>query len=202
MRLKVIFLILTGILCFPKAFADSPLTSTPFHEAYQEEKIVQLALNAAGVITPKLMKYLSHPKKPIGIKLAIINALGWNFDGQHNAEQFYAYLKDRKKLNELENNNADLQICYAYLKAMDNYFEVEEALGFANQARSNSNSYAIHLVASLIDAQQKMESDWCGVYLASDQVRNNSELHLDFDPGASAIIFNYTDMYAKYCPKE
>lgn len=202
MRLKIIFLILTGILCFPKAFADSPLTSTPFHEAYQEEKIVQLALNAAGVITPKLMKYLSHPKKPIAIKLAIINALGWNFDGQHNAEQFYAYLKDRKKLNELENNNADLQICYAYLKAMDNYFEVEEALGFANQARSNSNSYAIHLVASLIDAQQKMESDWCGVYLASDQVRNNSELYLDFDPGASAIIYNYMDLYATHCPKE
>ena len=202
MRLKIIFLILTGILCFPKAFADSPLTSTPFHEAYQEEKIVQLALNAAGVITPKLMKYLSHPKKPIAIKLAIINALGWNFDGQHNAEQFYAYLKDRKKRNELENNNADLQICYAYLMAMDNYFEVGRALKLANKAKSHSNSYAIHLVASLIEAQQKMESDWCGVFLASDQVRNNSELYLDFDPGASAIIYNYMDLYATHCPKE
>lgn len=202
MRLKVFFLILTGILCFPKAFADSPLTSTPFHEAYQEEKNVQLALNAAGVITPKLMKYLSHPRKPIAIKLAIINALGWNIDGQHNSELFYAYLKDRNKRNELENNNTDLQICYAYLKAMDNYFEVKEALEYANRARSNSGSYAVHLVASLIEAQLKMESDWCGVFLASNQVRNNSELHLDFDPGASAIIYNYMDLYADNCPKD
>jgi hypothetical protein len=202
MRLKIIFLTLIGILCFPKVFADSPLTATPFHEAYQEEKIVQVALNAAGVITPKLMKYLSHPKKPIAIKLAIINALGWNFDGQHNAELFYAYLKDRKKLNELENNNAELQICYAYLKAMDNYFEVKEALEYANRARSKSSSYAGHLVASLIEAQKKMETDWCGVYLASDQVRNNSDFNLDFNSGASAIIFNYMELYAKYCPKE
>lgn len=202
MRLKIIFLIFIGILCFPKAFADSPLTSTPFHEAYQKEKIVQLALNAAGVITPKLMKYLSHPKKPIALKLALINALGWDVDGQHNAGIFYAYLKDKKKLNTLENNNADLQICYAYLKAMDDYFDVEEALEYANRARSKSSSYAVHLVASLIEAQQKMDSDWCGVYLASDQVRNNSELNLDFNPGASAIIYNYMERYADYCPQE
>ena len=202
MKLKFYLLLLTGMLCLPKAFADSPLTSTPFYEAYQAEKIVQLALNAAGVITPKLMKYLSHPKKPIALKLALINALGWDVDGQHNAGIFYAYLKNKKKLNTLENHNADLQICYAYLKAMDDYFDVEEALEYANRARSKSSSYAVHLVASLIEAQQKMDSDWCGVYLASDQVRNNSELNLDFNPGASAIIYNYMERYADYCPQE
>lgn len=202
MKLKFYLLLLTGMLCLPKAFADSPLTSTPFYEAYQEEKIVQLAVNAAGVITPKLMKYLSNPKKPIALKLALINALGWDVDGQNNAALFYDYLIARKKQNELANDNAELQICYAYLKAMDDYFEVEEALEYANRARSNSSSYAVHLVASLIEAQQKMDSDWCGVYLASDQVRNNSELHLDFNPGASAIIYNYMERYADYCPKE
>lgn len=186
----------------PSLRADSPLTSTPFYEAYQTHKIIRLALESEGTLTPKLMKYLCHPRKPLALKLALINALGWDFDGKHNADLFYAYLEKRNKVKQLETPNPTLQICYAYLKAMDNYFEVDQALEYANRARDNSRSYAVHLVASLIEAQQKMETDWCGTYLATDRVRRNTQLNQDISPEANAIIFKYMALYASSCTQE
>jgi hypothetical protein len=69
------------ILISQYTFGDSPLTSTYFYEAYMEVPMVQDALNSKGKITNEIMEYIDNDSNPLEIKLAIINAVGWNVKG-------------------------------------------------------------------------------------------------------------------------
>jgi len=58
-------------------------------------------------------------------------------------------------MEDLINNGKDYELlCLAYLKAMDNYFEVEEALVLAKKARSKKpGSCTFNIITALIEAQ-------------------------------------------------
>jgi hypothetical protein len=199
MKTNFIILLISGMLIGQNLFADSPLTSTDISNAYKDSRIVQLAATTDGVLNDELMNYLFDSKNPIELKIALINKLGWNFDGKSNSKVFYEYLK-KNNLKDINEASADILICYAYLKALDNYFDVEEAIIFAQKAKlKNNKSYTINIICAVIEAQKAMDTDWCEVYKLTNNVRLNGTLIKDMKEEALNSIFEYTDGYREYC---
>ena len=156
MKRKLLIIVVIGLLFNQNLLAGSPLTSTNIHEAYKDSAIIQLALKTEGKLTFALMNYLSDTKKPIELKIALINALGWDFNGKNNSTLFYEYLKENQNLKDINETSADILICYAYLKALDNYFDVDDAIKFAQKAKlKKKNSYTINIICALIEAQKQ-----------------------------------------------
>lgn len=203
--MKYFWVLVTAIFfSIQVVFADSPLTSTGISAAYKDVKIVQSAAKANGVLTVELMDYLLRKKNPIDVKIALINELSWNIDGKDNSTAFLEYLKKKKKYKGMDDflNNAsgDMIICMAYIKALDNYFDVEDASIYAQKAKSkNSQSYTIQIICALIEAQKAMDSDWCKVYKLTNDVRINESLKKDMKQEAVTIIFEYMDLYNDNC---
>ena len=206
MKTKHLLLILLLAASYNIILADSPLTSTHFSEAYKTEKIVMKASLAKGILTVELLQYLSDEHRPADIKMAVINCLGWGHKGEKNYYLFYDYLLKNKRYENKEDlldNGKDYELlCLAYLKAMDNYFEVREALQLAKNALSkNPGSCTFNILTALIEAQIMSGTlDWCEVFNITKRVRDDKSLSADMDPKAITIIFEYMDGYKDYCP--
>ncbi|QQS40423.1 MAG: hypothetical protein IPM63_13775 [Acidobacteriota bacterium] len=187
------------------AFADSPITSTDFAKAYQDEPIVAAAADAKGVINDRLMEYLVNEYNPIDVKMAVINQIGWQISGRKNSQLFLEYLAKNRGYSDAERlykKGKDFELLsYAYLKAMDNYFEVDEALRFADRAlkENKGKSRTFHLIAGLIKAQKMMDSSFCAVYQITDGIRKNEKLMNDMRTKAIGIIYEYMDIYGESC---
>jgi hypothetical protein len=185
-------------------FADSPLTSTDFYKAYLDVPLVAKTSKSNGVLTTEIFDYLNSKSISIDKKIAVINALKWNMKGKYNAglylKNILLFHKDYSPANFYNKASAEELICYAYLKAMDNYFDVKKASLFSLQATKRSpNSYTIAIVNQLIKAQLISHKNWCEVYTGINNIRENKKLKIDFRIGASDIIFNYTDIYKVHC---
>lgn len=203
MQKLTLLLLLTILLNSNPLKADSPLTSTNIYEAYDELLIIDVALEAKGKINQEIMIYLTGSQS-IESKMALINALGWNIDGQNNAETFLDFLQKKKKYKNradfMEKGTADELLCMAYILAMDNYFDVREALEIAEKALSkNKKSYTFNIITALIRAQNVMDKNWCEVFKSTDSVRKNKQLKLDMKKPAIDIIFGYMDLYKEEC---
>jgi hypothetical protein len=206
MKTKLLLPILIFLFGFNQiAKADSPLTSTDLSSAYANEKIIKKAADKNGILTADLMKYLTKKSNPIAVKIAIINKLGWDIKGKNNAEIFLNYLQKKMKFKNLQDfknrADADLLICYAYLKGLDNYFDVKESMSFAQEARKKDNkkSYTINIVCGLIEAQNGFSGDWCEVWKSTDKVRKNKSLNQDLKEDVVKNIFEYMDLYKEEC---
>jgi hypothetical protein len=190
--------------CGLSILADSPLTSTPFASVYSEEKILIAADKANGDITLELMEYLSKPNNPVDVKMAIINQLGWETKIKTNASTFSNYLarKSRIKREEelIQKMSGDELLALAYLKAMDDYYEVAPAIKYADFAlEKNPKSLTYNLIVGLIKAQKAMDTNWCEIFKITNAVRQNSELIIDMKIDAAKIIYKYTDSYEEFC---
>lgn len=201
MNFQNLIILIISLLSTQFLFADSPLTSTEISKAYKDSEIVQKATKAKGVLNDELMEYLSNDKNPIDLKIALINELGWDFYGQYNSLLFYMYLK-KNGMKDINEASADILICYAYLMAMDDYFDVEKALSYAKKAKAkNDKSYTIQIITALIEAQRiiRNKEAWCDIYNFTNDVRENKALTIDIKQEAIDIIFKYMDGYKKYC---
>jgi len=205
MKIRFIaFVLISLVFTCKSVLADSPLTSTNISKAYQDLSIVIKATEAEGILTNELIEYLLNEKNPIANKIALINELGWDIDGKNNAAIFLDYLIQKQGYEDQEdflNNGKDFEILsMAYLKALDDYFNVSEALIYAERALSkNSESYTYNIITALIEAQIATRGDWCKVYKLTDQVRTKTSLETDMRDEAVTIIFDYMDSYKKYC---
>lgn len=189
--------------------ADSPLTSTNISEAYKDLPIIIIASKSEGVLTVELIEYLLDKENPIDIKMALINELGWDIDGKNNAEIFLEHLKTNNYYDSekdfLENGKGYELLSMAYLKALDDYFNVRKALAYAEKAIVRKpNSYTFNILKGIIEAQTFMGGpgqprDWCKLYQATDIVRLNKALEIDMNTNAIKIIFDYMDSYQDYC---
>ena len=74
-QLSRIILISLTLALPAAAYGDSPLTSATFHSPYRNRTISRAS---AGRLDPGLSAYLADPRKPIDVKAALINALGWS----------------------------------------------------------------------------------------------------------------------------
>lgn len=202
-------LFLSSLFFLNEVRADSPLTSTNISEAYKNLPIIIIASNSEGILTNELIEYLLDKENPIDIKMALINELGWDIDGKNNAEIFLEYLKINNYYESekdfLENGKGYELLSMAYLKALDDYFDVRKALGYAEKAiLKKPDSYTFNIIKGLIEAQTFVGGpgqprDWCKLYQATDVVRSNKALEADMKKGAIKIIFDYMDSYQSYC---
>ena len=195
--------LLVVLFCFgaQRAAADSPLTSTTFSEAYADVPIV--AQLRAGLPFEDVWPCLADPKEAIDVKMALINTIGWAFEGKNSCQVFLNYLKEKgicKSERDLyQKRPGDLLLCAAYLKALDNYFDVKDAARMARKAREmHPESYTVNIICALIEAQEAFDSDWGKVYQLTDAVRRNKRLKDDMRDEAKQIIFDYMDGYKDY----
>lgn len=207
MKKTSLTLILLPLLLFSGfyAHADSPLTSTYFAENYAEDhKLVNYAAEQKS-LDKKIAKFLLKKNKSLDLKLAVINAMGWNFNGTDNAEIFLGYLSKKYKTEILLDDpstqltGAEL-ICLGYITAMSDYFHPQRALPALEKGlRKLPNSLAANMVTALVKAQIAMENDWCKVWKVVDAVVQNSSLEQDFKATAIETIMEYINLYQSEC---
>jgi len=184
--------------------ADSPLTSTDISSAYKNHEIVIKASKSNGKLSVELIEYLLIPENSIDIKIAIINELSWDIDGKINSLIFWQYVKELFDYDDEQDfqkhAHGDHLLCMAYLKALDNYHNVDKAIVYVDLALDqNKQSYTYNIINSLIKAQKEMDYDWCQVYLLTHKVRLNDNLNKDMKITAVNNIFQYMDLYKDNC---
>ena len=183
-------------------WADSPLTSTHFADAYSDHPMVQMACEEMqGDIPTTLLNFLANNHEPVDVRLAVINKLGWNFDGTSIDAQLGQYLKGRYKVKNdsklVKKLDAGTLAVYAYAKAMSDYFNVTEASKLGHQAlkKNKKKSFSVAMAAALIDAQIYLDSDWSMVYKVVADVLHDGSLNLDMRQEAIDSIMEYINLY-------
>ena len=208
--MKKLFIIILFISQY--TFADSPLTSTNFYNAYMDVPLVQDALKCKGKITNEMIAYICNDTNPLEIKLAIINAVGWNVKGLSNSQKFFTYVMNKKKYKidfggkETAfnwNATADELICYAYMKALDNYFDAADAYNVAGLAlNKNPNSFTVNMIYNLIKAQGLTSyGETCFANKIFGSLKDNPTLTMDMKKESMAFVFEYMDGIGKDCKK-
>ena len=190
------------MLAFTAGWADSPLTSTHFAEAYSDHPMVQMADQMMqNDIPTMLLNFLADKNSPVDVRLAVINKIGWNFDGTTVGAQLGEYLmgrygaKSEKKL--VKKLDAGTLAVYAYAKAMSNYFDVKAASELGHQAvkKNKNKSFSVAMISALIDAQIYLDSDWGMIYKVIAGVLHDGSLHLDMRQEAIDNIMDYINLY-------
>ena len=193
------------MLAFTAGWADSPLTSTHFADAYSDHPMVQMADEMMQYDMPTtLLNFLANKNEPVDVRLAVINKIGWNFDGTTVGAQLGEYLmgrygaKDEKKL--VKKLDAGTLAVYAYAKAMSNYFDVKAASELGHQAvkKNKNKSFSVALISALIDAQVYLDTDWSKIYPVLANVLHDGSLHLDMRQDAIDSIMEYINLYSEY----
>ncbi len=192
--MRKLILLLVALTTFARA--DSPLTSTEFWTAYKDFQLIPLAAETHK-LDKTMAAFLSNPKIPIDRKAALINALGWNIDGQHNAAAYRAWL-GRKTPTAAE------QFCLGYLTAMDDYNTQVKALPMLQKARQAlPQSYTVALVTALVECQQYVGTEpdtrkRAKIWPTIQAVNQDKSLAMDLRPQAKAAIMSYMQGYAEY----
>ena len=201
MKTKKMLLSLALILWSAVAWADSPLTSTHFAQCYSDNAMVAMAQSLDGDLNTTLLNYLADKKSPVAERLAIINAVGWNFDGKTTGAQLFEFLSKRYKAKDekalAKKLDAGTLAVYAYAKAMSNYFDVNDAMALAGMAvsKNKKKSFSVNLIAALIRTQYYLDNDWSMIYPIVNQVLNDGSLKLDMRQSAIDSIMEYIGIY-------
>lgn len=192
------------ILLSQPSNADSPVTSTPFYTAYMDIPIVKMAADTS-YLNADIIDFLLAKNNPIDHKMAVINAIGWDFNGKNNAELFMAalvrkYNPDNTGAINWRTFSAGELLCLGYLTVMDNYFEPKNALPYLELAvKKEPQSFTFNIILAIVKAQAELDRDWCMVWKVTDKVFSNSKLKKDLRDEASKIIFDYLVLYKESC---
>ena len=200
--MKRLFTLVTLMAAWTLCWADSPLTSTHFAEAYSDHPMVQMASEEMqGDISTTLLNFLADKNAPVDVRLAVINKIGWNFDGTSMGTQLGNYLMGRYKVKSekrlIKKLDAKTLAVYAYAKAMSNYFDVTAASEMGHQAvkKNKDKSLSVALISALIDAQVYLDTDWSKIYPALAKVLHDGSLKLDMRQEAIDSIMDYINLY-------
>ncbi|MEQ8190052.1 MAG: WD40 repeat domain-containing protein [Candidatus Eremiobacterota bacterium] len=211
----VIFFIF--LLSLP-VFADSPLTSTEFYNAYMD---IEQVKNAKGAtLNEDIFNFITDPYEPLDVRIAVINAMGWNINGTDNGRIFIDLMA--RKLNKVPGKikisdlSSEEILCLGYMLSMDDYFtlspssetggEVETSAPMTlvkKAALQKPDNFTIQLIASLVKAQSLLssESEWGNIYLTVNRVVS-SDLEKNMRKEAIGIIMDYIGSYKEYVDKD
>ena len=174
-------------------FADSPLTSTDFYEAYMDVPLVQKALKNPGKISKEAMVYLYDDTKPLDVKLAIINAIGWDIDRhyayfdyidfskQHFPKNKYGFSANYKvtQSDVYTYASQEQKAVLIYLTAMADYFDtafLARLLRDYMPSEELLNTQSFNLAISLVLAQICLDmGDWSEIYNIVNEMFVNAE---------------------------
>lgn len=165
-----------------------------------DKKIVVKA-EKSGTMNKEFADFLHNTSNSFDVKAAVINALGWNTNGKLNSN-IYSDLIYKKKINESDIYKIEPNDLFVigYLKAMDDYFNVKEALRFLKQARIKyKDSYTVRIIEALTKAQNVMDKDFCKAWKYTDKVFTNTDVTNDMREDARKIIYDYMVIYKEYC---
>ena len=204
-NILVIFLFINNSL-----FADSPLTYTDFYKGYMDVPEVKKALELKGYLSHDLMKYIANDTNQLDVKLAIINAIGWDHKNDNSLTLLHFLYATKKYNSEFRFSkyasltycgSAHDQICYAYLRALDNYLDVIDAYELSAIALKKSpNSFAINLISNLIKSQVLVSIDEsCYAYSQFSSIKKKSNIQMDMKKESIPYIFEYMDSMSKGC---
>ena len=200
--MKKLFTLVTLMAAWTLCWADSPLTSTHFADAYSDHPMVQMASEEMqNDISTTLLNFLADKHQPVDVRLAVVNKLGWNFDGTTVGQQLGEYLMGRNKVKSekklIKKLDAGTLAVYAYAKAMSNYFDVTAASELGHQAvkKNKGKSFSVALISALIDAQVYLDTDWSMIYPVLANVLHDGSLHLDMRQEAIDNIMDYINLY-------
>lgn len=195
---NLLALLLLFVCFLGSARADSPLTSTYFADVYVEYGIVQDAM-LGEKLTDEILAYLIDDNNLIDVKAALINALGWSDSGEDYPILYEALQKKYGHANTADYSAADL-MCLAYMKAMDDYFDVEEASGLIILAEEKMpSSLTDAMIGALIRGQVAFDQDWCSVWrIISESLATKREYN-DMKTAAVQAIVDYMILYKPYC---
>ena len=189
--LRVLLLILC---CLGWAWADSPLTSTPIWKGYRDLPEVALARDIERLNT-RLAYYLLSSAS-LDKKVAVVNALSWNYEGKQNAMLFREVLAQKYKTEKFDTRlSGEERLCLAYLTSMDDYFHVDKAYELARQAQKQlPHSFTAAMVTALIEAQKDF-SQQDRLWAIVQPVFSSKTLKADMRPAARQEIYNYMVLY-------
>ena len=208
MKIKLLLLLFT--FSINSVFADSPLTYTNFSQAYIDIPIVQEASLSKGRMTLEMMNYIDDDDKPLDVKLAIINAIGWDHKGLMNSKLFFMYVMKKKKYKTDFSGEymafkwyatSDELICYAYMRAMDNYFDVVEAFEIAGDGlRKSPDSFAVNMIYNLIKSQGLTDfGENCYASKMFLTLKDNPKLKMDMRKESMSYVFDYMTSIGENC---
>lgn len=208
---KLLFIII-GLLVSFKSSADSPLSSIDFGKAYIDTPIVQEALKSKGKISNEMMDYINDDANSLDVKLAIINAIGWNHKGIMNSKMYFKYVMNKKKYKTefggkfsafKWNATRDELICFSYMQALDNYFDVVVAFDIAGEAlRKSPDSFAVNMIYNLIKSQGLFSlGESCYASKLFLNLNNNPDLKMDMRKESMSYIFSYIISINDNCNK-
>ena len=198
------------LLLLTPAFTDSPITSTAFYENFLEIEIVKQA-SSTKLLDNDGCIYLSSELVPIENKIALINALSWIYPEDvkvplYNFNTFSDYLS--KKYNQkfdLETANLYTDheyICLAYLRAMDDYFNMEVPYLLIQKVSDNAkNNLSYNIIKSLIETQEILSDmdQWCMIWKNYDSVVDNKNFVRDIGDSTIESISSYMNHYKHNC---
>ena len=203
MKRLVVFYLMMMSWCMA-SWADSPLNSTDFNEAYSDHPMVVMAgeYGLGDAIPTELLKFLSDKNAPVDVRMAVVNRLTW-FSETGDFMQFENYLikcykaKDRWKLQK--KLDAKTLAVYAYAMAMANRSDLEEASDLAHLAveKDKEHSFSVSMASALIDAQIHFNGSWSMIYPTVAKVVNDTTLKRDMRQRAVDIIMEYIGLYEK-----
>lgn len=206
---KIFVFLVICLLCSMSALADSPLTSTPFYKAYLDVPAVKEAQRNPGEMTDNIKAFLFNDNNPLDQRIAVINAVGWDYEGLPTFSDYLDYyMKNRfgnkaayPSLQEICGDATPEQlVIFAYLKAMSNYFDVDEAFQIAQMAMSNPvEKQSFLLPIGLIAGQIYLDmGEWCSIYqIVNDML--NIDVEKDLRPEAVDIVMDYIGLYEDEC---
>lgn len=196
---KFLFSIITILLMPLSSYADSPLTSTDFYQAYDEYPIIRKAKKEEKM-NLEFAEFLSSKENPIDVKVALINALGWKFEGKYNTTLYSYHLSlihgMRSSEFELDKLTPDELLTLGYIKALDNYFETQDAERILLKAVSkNPDSMTYNIILAITKAQNVNVDNWGLRWKLFENVINNHNLKKDIRKMAIEQMKEYMILY-------
>lgn len=200
---KLLFFVLfSAVLISPVrvSYADSPLTSTPFHDAYLDIDEV-LKAEQTGEITVELSEFLHSRLHSIDKKAALINALGWDLNAKGNTEKYCRQIFGKSPSEiDISDTAAEDLFVIGYLYAMENYHNPEKSLVYLKESSKQlKSSFTAGMIYALVRSQIAMSRDFCKVWKYSDKIFNNKKLNKDMRQSGVKIIYDYMVLYKDYC---
>ncbi|MDF2541686.1 MAG: cell wall-binding protein [Herbinix sp.] len=190
-KLIAVVMVLIGLFFMvDKAYADSPVTSTPFSKAYYNVDIVKKA-SGRNNITEDMADFLADENNPIDVKAAIINALSWNVNGKNNTDRYCQFIY-KKSLMEIDIStlSGDQQFCIGYLLAMDDIsFKTTQSMDYLRMARSNMiDSLTVAIITFLVETMNEVSYNWPDQL---NQILTDTSLSKDLSEDAIKVITDY-----------
>lgn len=200
MNMRKVLFVFAFLFVSMLSFADSPLTSSKFYQHYIGNPLVYEASETHD-LSWDMAEYILDANNPIAIKVAIINALSWGDKAEGNYSGLVSIAMDVKQppsasklFNILDGKTL---ICFAYLKALSDYFDVKGAVKMAKMAqKKDKDSYCVNFIAALIQSQDNFNANkWAMVYTVLDKVNNTTWRYDDLSDEAAASVMEYINLY-------